>query len=375
MTLSMHHSSSINKLKDLLNKQSVPPVQLLVDLLENNDSIATDDLLNIVSGTRIKFFDNKVKIHILNNIQNGHCSEDCSYCAQRKNANKPIAQYKQKSDDEILQEAKMAFENGAFRYCMVTSGRGLTSKSTEHYAQLIKKIKAQYPLEICLSAGLVKETKYAKTLALAGLDKYNHNLNTSDTHYKSICSTHDYQDRLQTIDNLNNEGVSICSGVIVGMGESPKDLANVALDLRRKNVESIPVNFFLQVPDHAVKNPVNLNSDYCLRALCIFRIANPSSEIRMAAGREIHLQDRQLDALKVADSLFVSGYLNTHGSDISETIKMIYSGGYKIDTKSSDLPTQIKTLINNIANSQSEKDEKNMELKMKNLNDLRPLKK
>ena len=169
----------------------------------------------------------------------------------------------------------------------------------------------------------------AQQLAAAGLDRYNHNVNTSEDHYAQICSTHTFRDRIDTISTLSAAGIGLCSGVIAGLGESPADLVDAAFALKSLNVISIPVNFFIPVPGHAISQPQALTPEFCLRVLAAFRLINPDSEIRMAAGREGHLRGLQSTALWVANSLFASGYLNVKGSNMHETIALIRDAGFE----------------------------------------------
>lgn len=312
--------------------------------------VALEDALALGAIAREKFFGRGVRLHVLNNVRNGHCPEDCGYCVQRKAGNddvdaQPIASYPAKSEAEVLEEARAAYESGAFRYCMVTAGRGPNAKSVERFANLIRTIKEKYPLEICLSAGILTDPDFAQQLADAGLDRYNHNLNTSERHYAQICSTHDYVDRVRTLDTLRGAGVELCSGVIAGMGEEAADLVDTAFALRERAVPSIPVNFFIPVPGHAVREVSKLTPEYCLRILAMFRLVNPAAEVRIAAGRELHLKEHQHTALRVANSLFVAGYLNVKGSDAADTIRLIYNAGYEIDVRHSDAPEQLRALL------------------------------
>ena len=175
-------------------------------------------LLNAAYQVRKTYFRNTVQLHILNNAQNGNCPEDCHYCVQAKTATTDIESYSLKPESEILAEAERAYQAGAYRYCLVMSGRGPSPKRVAHLARLIQKVKARYPIEVCLSVGLLNETA-ARTLKAAGLDRLNHNLNTSESHYPKICSTHTYQDRMDTLQAAQMVGLACCSGVIVGMGE------------------------------------------------------------------------------------------------------------------------------------------------------------
>ncbi len=279
---------------------------------------------------REEFFGKKVRIHILDNIKNGHCPEDCGYCAQRKNGNSGIQEYTLKNPDEIFESAKKAKESGAYRFCMVTAGTGPNKNAIGSLSSTIKRISEELGMKVCLSAGILDNEK-AMVLKEAGLDRYNHNLNTSESHYGEICTTHTFSDRINTLKAMNDVGVGLCSGVIVGMGESFEDIINVAFKLKELKVISIPINFFIQVAGHAIKNPNTLTPEYCIRLLCVFRLINPDSEIRVAAGREGHLRSLQSMSLMIANSLFASGYLNIKGSDINQTIQMINDCGYEAD--------------------------------------------
>ena len=297
-------------------------------------------LLDAAFQVRRQHWGQRVRLHVLNNIQNGHCPEDCNYCGQAKTADHhDIADYPVKGDDEILAEAKRAYESGAFRYCMVSAGRGPSDKRIEKLAGLIRRIKENYPLQVCVSPGLLKEGQ-AEVLQRAGLDRLNHNLNTSETNYPSICSTHTYEDRLLTLERASRAGLEVCSGMIVGMGERARGVVEVLKSLRRVGAKSIPINYLMALPgaDAAVQRE-ELTPQYGLRILCLARLLNPTAEIRAAAGREMHLRDMQVLALYPANSIFVNGYLNVKGEVQDKTLRMISDAGFEIEqVEGSDLP-------------------------------------
>ncbi len=286
-------------------------------------------LLQAAALPRKKYFGNKVMVQILNNVQNGACSEDCGYCSQSKDSESGIQIYRQKSDDEILAEAGRAARAGASRYCMAISGRQLGKRRAEQFAEVIRKIKANYPIETCLSAGLVEEDT-ARILADAGLDRLNHNLNTSESHYAEICSTHSYADRLTTLMAAKRCGLESCSGFILGMGESSEDILEVVFKLRELEVPSIPVNFLIPIDGNPVQTDGSLSPERCLRALALVRLVNPRAEIRAAAGREGHLRALEPLAFWAANSLFVEGYLTTRGDSVEETYRKIRDAGFEI---------------------------------------------
>ena len=289
-------------------------------------------LLSAAYAVRRRHFGNRVQVHVLNNAQNGRCPEDCAYCAQARTSEADIADYPMKSDAEILEEARRAHEAGAYRYCIVVAGRGPTDSRVAQLSGLIRKIKQLYPLEVCVSAGLLDRTQ-AQALAEAGLDRLNHNLNTSRRHYPAICSTHSYDDRLATLAAADEAGLQICSGLIAGMGEGPEDLVELAAELRRVGSASIPVNFLLPLAGNRLRASGDLNPRYCLRVLCLFRFTNPRAEIRCAAGREFHLRALEALCLYPANSLFLDGYLNARGEDRRRTYQLIRDAGFTIESE------------------------------------------
>lgn len=287
-------------------------------------------LLHAAYQPRAKHFGRKVMVHILNNVQNGLCPEDCGYCSQNKDSAAAIRKYAMKSDEAIFEEAQRAAKAGASRYCMVLSGRGPTLARTEKLAGLIRDIKEKYPIEVCLSAGLI-EDEHARILAEAGLDRLNHNLNTSEANYENICSTHTFADRVRTLEAARKNGIGTCSGLIVGMGETSADVFDVAIQLRELEVPSIPVNFLIPIEGNQVVDDGSLTPERCLRALCLMRFVNPRAEIRVAGGREGHLRGMQALALYPANSLFVDGYLTTKGDATRETYELIRDAGFEVE--------------------------------------------
>ncbi len=289
-------------------------------------------LLDAAFQVRKHYHGRDVTIHIINNAQNGLCSEDCSYCAQAKTSKAAIEKYTTKSDVEILREAKQAYEAGAHRHCLVYAGRGMNLKRIKHLCTLIQEIKQQYPLEVCVSAGILDQDA-ATLLKEAGLDRLNHNLNTSASRYDSICSTHTFADRLNTLHAARRAGLEVCSGIIAGMGETTDELIELALTLREINARSIPINFLLAIPGTTLTPAANLSPQYCLKVLCLFRFINPDAEIRMAAGREEHLRSMEAMGLYPANSLFMDGYLNTRGNSRRQTLEMIQDAGFTIKSE------------------------------------------
>ncbi len=293
-------------------------------------------LLDAAFTVRKHFHGKTVTVHIINNVSNGLCSEDCNYCPQSKDSDADIVEYSEKNEAEILAEAKQAYEAGAYRYCMVYAGRRSSEQKAERIADLIRSIKSQYPIQVCVSAGIMDENS-ARLLKDAGLDRLNHNLNTSSSQYPRICTTHTFEDRLNTLKGARNVGLEVCSGIIAGMGESPEEIVELALMLRSLEAKSIPVNFLLPIAGNKLTIPQHLTPEYCLKILCLFRFTNPEAEIRTAAGREYHLRSMEVMSLYPANSLFMDGYLNTRGKSRQDTLRMIIDAGFTIKSdKSAD---------------------------------------
>lgn len=291
-------------------------------------------LVHAAGQIRRAFFGTGVQMHLLHNVQSGACPEDCGYCGQAKSSDAPIQPYKLKSKDEIIAEAARARDSGAYRYCMVLSGRGPSDSDIDHMVECIGEVKRRFGLQTCLSAGLLDEAK-ARRLQNAGLDRLNHNLNTSERHYPAICTTHTWRDRADTLRAARGAGLQICSGLIAGMGETIDDLVEVAGALRSVGADSIPVNFLVPIPGNRVIEPMcdgePLTPELCLRVLCMMRCVNPSAEVRIGAGRETHLRSMQALALEPANSLFIDGYLLTTGSDTLATVRLIRDAGFEIE--------------------------------------------
>jgi len=194
----------------------------------------------------------------------------------------------------------------------------------------VREIRAATGMNICCSLGLMTEEK-VRRLKEVGVGRINHNLNTSRAHHPAIVTTHTYDDRVATIENVKKAGVSTCSGGIIGMGESDDDIIDLALSLRAMDIDSIPVNFLTSIAHTPFEDKHELTPQRCLKTLCLFRFLNPSKEIRVAGGREINLRSLQPLALYAANSIFVNGYLTTPGQEASDAHQMIRDLGFELD--------------------------------------------
>jgi biotin synthase len=291
------------------------------------------DLLAAAYRVRRHWWGNQVRLNFLINAKSGSCGEDCGYCSQSHvSKTADIARYALLPADQILDGARAAFERQAKTFCIVTSGRGPGKRELDLMADVVPKIKQQYnTLEICVSSGLLSQ-EHAQRLKQSGVDRVNHNLNTSRRFYPQICTTHTFQDRLDTLWAVRNAGMEICSGGIVGMGEEDEDIVELALELGALGVEALPVNFFTPIEGTPVTaaRPKAISPRYCLKALALFRLANPRCDLRAAAGREIHLGWMQPLSLYAANSMFVGDYLTTKGQPPTEDYRMIEQMGFEV---------------------------------------------
>jgi biotin synthase len=286
-------------------------------------------LLAAAYELRSRRWGNEVQLYYLRNAKSGLCPEDCGYCSQSKISSADIPKYRFNDEETLLASARQAAATKARTFCIVASGRGPSEKDVDHVVRVVQRIKAETPLNVCVCLGLLKPEQ-AERLAAAGVDRVNHNLNTSKRYYAEICSTHTFDDRLDTLKAVRSSGMELCSGGIVGMGEEQADVVEMALTLAELGVESIPVNFLHPIDGTPLGGKSDLTPRDCLRALCLFRFANPEAEIRIAGGRELHLRWLQPQGLYAANSMFVSDYLTTKGQRPEDDYRLIEDLGFQI---------------------------------------------
>ena len=293
-----------------------------------------DDLLAAVMRVREASFGRRVKLCVLSNAQSGICSEDCHYCSQSRLSRADIPVYRLKTTDTLLREAEAALQSGANRYCMVCSMRGPAVRDIAHLAETCEQVSRRFPgLELCLSLGLMSREQ-ASELKSAGAGWINHNLNTSRRFYPSICTTHTWDDRVATIENVRRAGLKTCCGGIIGMGETDDDVLDLAYATRRLAVDSLPINFLSPIGKTPLESARWLTPERCLKAVCVFRLLNPQTEVRAAGGRELNLGARQPDLFKAVNSIFVNGYLTTPGWDYERTLRLIEGAGFEPEPQS-----------------------------------------
>lgn len=318
----------LNLAERILNQDVLSKEEALA--LFEDEAIDTFELLNEAYVLRKHFFGKKVKLNMILNAKSGICSEDCGYCGQSVKM-KDKQRYALVEPEKIKAGAQVATDNHIGTYCIVMSGRGPTNREVDHICDTVEEIKALHPqLKICACLGLTNEAQ-AEKLKEAGVDRYNHNLNTSERYHSEVVTTHTYEDRVRTVEIMKANHISPCSGVICGMGETNVDIIDMAFALKDIDADSIPINFLHPIKGTKFGGLDLLSPMKCLRIIAMFRLINPSKEIRIAGGREVNLRSLQAIALKAANSIFVGDYLITGGQPNELDYQMIEDLGFEID--------------------------------------------
>lgn len=301
-----------------------------LSILESQDI----DLLKLLDASyqiRHHYFGNKVKLNMIINTKSGLCPENCGYCSQSIVSKAPVEKYPMMKKEEIMAGADRAATLNVGTYCIVASGRGPVNREIDIVVDSVKAIKEKHKdMTICACLGILKPEQ-AEKLKEAGVDRYNHNINTSARNHANITTSHTYDDRVQTVERAKAAGISPCSGVIVGMKETKQDVIDMARSLHVLDADSIPVNFLNAIDGTPLEGTHELNPRYCLKVLALFRFINPTKEIRVSGGREVNLGSLQPLSLYPANSIFLGDYLTTDGQPGDEDKKILEEMGFEID--------------------------------------------
>ncbi len=289
---------------------------------------ALESLLDVAYRLRTKYKGNRVNIQLLTNVRSGNCTQNCAYCAQSRDSEAPIEKYRYVEDKKLYGDNDLVDEFHLSRHCIGLSGIRFADSDIESLAERIRKMKKN-GTQICCSIGFLTEHQ-AQILKDAGLNRINHNLNSSRRFYPSICTTHTYQERIDNLRMLKRIGFEICSGGIIGMGESKEDVVDMMFELKELNPESVPINFLLPVNGTrlAERDISALTPEYCIKVLCLARLMLPKSDIRCAAGREVYFKGYEKTLFKIVDSIFASGYLTEGGESLEKTFRTIEEAGF-----------------------------------------------
>ncbi|HZG60032.1 MAG TPA: biotin synthase BioB [Anoxybacillus sp.] len=302
-----------------------------------------EELLLLLQGAykiRRTYYGNKVKLNMIINAKSGLCPENCGYCSQSSISTAPVKTYKMINKETLIRGAAEAHRMQVGTYCIVASGRGPSEKEIDTVVAAVQEIKERFGLKICACLGILTPEQ-AKRLKEAGVDRYNHNINTSKEHHPNITTSHTYDDRVRTVETVKQAGISPCSGVIIGMKETKQDVINMARSLKMLDADSIPVNFLHAIDGTPLAGTNELNPRYCLKVLALFRYINPTKEIRISGGREVNLRSLQPLGLYAANSIFVGDYLTTEGQEKSEDFKMLEDMGFEIDFANKEHAVQL----------------------------------
>jgi biotin synthase len=296
-------------------------------------SAPDDDLLSVLDAAfaiRLRHFGRGIRLHVLHNARSGGCSEDCGYCSQSARVRPDATKCSPwQSREEIVDGAREAHRTGATRFGVVSSGRGPTDAEVAAMGEIVHAIKADVPLQVCLSLGLLSPVQ-AQHLKASGVDRYHHNLETAARHFPSLCTTHSYTDRVATAHAARTAGLALCCGGILGAGETAEDRVDLAFALRDLGADTIPVNFLDPRPGTPLERQPRMGPADCLRTLAMFRFVHPATELCVAGGRESCLGPMQVLALYPANSMFTDGYLTTDGQGYDADMALLAAAGFHV---------------------------------------------
>lgn len=288
-----------------------------------------DELLKLSS----KYVKDEIEFCSLINARNGKCSQNCKYCAQSSHYRTHIDSYPLLKIEEVRKAALDAKSHKASRFAIVTSGKTPDESDFDKMLEMIKEINKIEGLNSCASIGILNEEQ-AKKLAQSGLKRFHHNINTAKSYYPEVCTTHTWQDRLDTCKLVKKYGMELCCGVILGMGESVEQRVEMALELAEIQPNSIPINILMPIPETPFENYLDkIDEENVLRTLAIFKIANPNSILRFCGGRMRLSEENQRKALNTCvEGIMVGNYLTTIGKNPDDDIKTVEELGKTIAT-------------------------------------------
>jgi biotin synthase len=286
-------------------------------------SLPLMDLIQRADGVRRYCAGSAIELCTILNAKSGQCSEDCKYCAQSAHHKTDIQVYSLNSVDQMVQAAQAAHDIGSQRFGIVTSGCALSHDEVKRVAEATREIVAKVGINVCGSLGILTPEDL-RLLKQAGMTRYHHNIETSRRFFPYITTTHTFDDRIQTIHAAKAEGMQVCSGGIIGMGETLDDRIDMALCLQELDVDSVPINVLVPVKGTALENQQLLSCVEAIRTIAIFRLILKTKTIRLAAGRETILKDFQALAFHAgANAMLIGGYLTTRGRSVQEDQKLV----------------------------------------------------
>lgn len=315
-------------------------VQILGDKVLAGEQITRDEALMLyeqpleelcgkADEIRKRFCSDGFDICTIINGKSGKCSENCKFCAQSTHNHTGAAEYPLLSAEEITEQAKLNDSQGVLRYSIVTSGRRLTDDEVDKMCEAVRKIKNETGISVCISFGLLDEEQYRK-LKEAGVTRVHNNLETSERNFPNICTTHTFSDKVKAIQAAQAAGLSVCSGGIMGLGETPEDRIDMAFSLRELGIKSVPVNMLNPIPGTPMGDNKKLTTEDMRRIVAVYRFILPDASIRLAGGRGL-MEDKGRSCFKSGANAAISGdMLTTAGITVETDMKLIRELGYEV---------------------------------------------
>jgi biotin synthase len=285
-----------------------------------------ETLFKAANRIREKFKGNKVDLCTIINAKSGKCKEDCKFCAQSVHFNTNVDIYPLQDENIIIKQAKENEKEGAYRLALVTSGKSLKGEDFDKVIKVYKRLAKETNLKLCASLGCIS---YEQALRLKeiGITRYHHNVETSSDYFNNICTTHSYDERVETIKNVTKAGFELCCGGIIGMGESLEDRIKLAFEVRDLGAKSIPVNILNPIKGTPLENNKPIEPVEVLKVFAVYRFINPEASIRYAGGRISLGNHQKTGFLAGVDGAIVGNLLTTLGNNILDDIKMIKEVG------------------------------------------------
>jgi biotin synthase len=289
------------------------------------------ELASVANRVRVEFMGNHIDLCSLLNAKSGRCPEDCAFCAQSAHYKTEAPVYPLMDVNEMVKEAREAQERRTGRFCLISSGRQLSDKEFETVLEALSKIREETELALDCSLGTLTQER-AEALRKVGVTRYNHNLETAESHFSKICTTHSFRDRIRTIEILKDQGFSICCGGIIGLGESAQQRLELAFSLRALEIDCIPLNILNPRPGTPLEHSTPIPPMEIIKTIALFRLILPKGTLKIAGGREVNLRDLQSFALLAgANGLIVGNYLTTPGRSAEDDLTMLRDLGFEVN--------------------------------------------
>ena len=290
-----------------------------------------EELYKAADEIREYFCGNRIDLCSITNAKSGKCPQNCKWCSQSAFYKTNIEEYEIVDKDQAVNEALNNASKGVSRHSLVTSGRRVYNKTLDNLIPIYKEIKEKSDISLCASMGLIDKHQLQRLKNEVGIEHYHCNLETAPSYFPQVCTSHTIEEKIRTIQSAQELGIKVCSGGILGMGESAEQRVELAFTLSQLGVQSIPINLLTPVPGTPLENAKPLTEEEILTSIAIFRFLNPKANLRFAGGR-LQIKHFQHKALKAGISAALTGdYLTTTGSNVDEDIRDFKAMGFTIE--------------------------------------------